>query len=786
VNWKKLTFNQEYVAYLLLVAMVTWFCHEMVWGAKIPFFRDLGLYFYPIRFILAQSFQAGELPLWNRHMGMGFPLLADFQSGVFYPPHLFFLIFPFSIAIGFIYLFHYLVAAIGSYKLLRHWECPSFLALTGSIIFTFGGTIVSLTNLLNHFQTAVWLPWVLFLGERTIREQSWKNFLLFTLGLLVQFLAGSPELYIMSIALFFLDALRIQRAGGNASFDRIFFVVVAANTLAVGLAMVQILPTMELFLESRGNEPIAYGESALWSLRPLNLINLFFLDKEVNTAAGSGMHLFFLQDTPLLVSHYMGTISLFGICLWFFQESRKEKAILLGLIVFSLILAVGGYTPVYALLFYYVPFLSLFRFPEKFFFLTNALLFFVSLRGLLRFIQSDDSSSKGPFIMVLLMDSILVLFYLFLRFDTVPLSRFIAWATHTPLLSTETLGRTAAVLVNLERQIALAFGITVLLFAWKKGKLRTTLFQGLLVGLVFFDLTSAHRPYQYLVDPGVIYRSPRILTAPDPEPARLFYYPGDSNLHPSYYRILRQLTFPELPPLFFSNLLPNTGVFQGFDYMQEIDALRRWQYIFFLGFAKRLPPERLHRLLGVLNVKYIITFQTFPEEGITLLQHFPEHPSWLYKLNRTIPRVYIVQRAVGEKDPSKVLDQLSSLNFNPSKEVILDEPLSIASKNSFQAEAGITSYTNHHVVIHASLNRSGVLVLADSYYPGWRVFVDGREGELLRANFFFRAVFLSAGDHVVEFRYQPWSFTLGLIISLAFLSGVIIWSIVLFVMRKQK
>jgi uncharacterized membrane protein YfhO len=132
------------------------------------------------------------------------------------------------------------------------------------------------------------------------------------------------------------------------------------------------------------------------------------------------------------------------------------------------------------------------------------------------------------------------------------------------------------------------------------------------------------------------------------------------------------------------------------------------------------------------------------------------------------------------------LNQLANQQFDPFKEVILDRPLVIPSKKDFQGQAEILSYTNQRVAIRAFLNGSGVLVLADSYYPGWRVFVDGREGEILRANLFFRGVFLSAGNHVVEFRYQPRSFTLGLIISLAFLSGVVIWSIFLFVKRKHK
>jgi uncharacterized membrane protein YfhO len=57
------------------------------------------------------------------------------------------------------------------------------------------------------------------------------------------------------------------------------------------------------------------------------------------------------------------------------------------------------------------------------------------------------------------------------------------------------------------------------------------------------------------------------------------------------------------------------------------------------------------------------------------------------------------------------------------------------------------------------------LVLADSHYPGWKAFVDGKQEVIRRANLFFRAVPLPAGNHTVEFRYEPRSFTIGLVIS---------------------
>jgi hypothetical protein len=117
------------IALSFVLVGICWFSHEIIWGAQVPFFRDLGPYFYPIRYSLAQSLSAGELPLWDRHMGMGFPLLADFQSAPFYPPHLVFLLVSFFDAIRILFVFHYLVSALGAYALGRQWGYPAYIPL---------------------------------------------------------------------------------------------------------------------------------------------------------------------------------------------------------------------------------------------------------------------------------------------------------------------------------------------------------------------------------------------------------------------------------------------------------------------------------------------------------------------------------------------------------------------------------------------------------------------------------------------------------------------------------
>jgi len=63
-------------------------------AGQIVFQRDSALWLFPARWFVRQSLLAGEFPGWNPYQGLGFPLLADPQYGVFYPPNWLFLLVP--------------------------------------------------------------------------------------------------------------------------------------------------------------------------------------------------------------------------------------------------------------------------------------------------------------------------------------------------------------------------------------------------------------------------------------------------------------------------------------------------------------------------------------------------------------------------------------------------------------------------------------------------------------------------------------------------------------------
>ena len=744
--------------------MLLWFCDEMIFADKIPFFRDLGSYFYPIKFSVAEAFKAGELPLWERRMASGFPIMAGLQSAVFYPPSLAFDLLPFFAAVQIIFVIHYAVAALGTYVLFRSWKCEVFVAVIGAILFAFSGTMVSLTNLLNHFQSAVWLPWMIYLWERTVRTGRWTAFVAFSIVSLCQLLAGSPEIFLLSLSLIVLDTLRLYREREINALFRCITILFGAGVIIIGLGMIQLLPTAELILQSRRDLPIPASEALDWSLRPSSLLGLFLPTLEADTSLSLGVRSLLGQGVPFLLSHYMGVIAVFALCYWFRTVRMKERVVVLVLVGCSLLLAFGSYTPVYPFLYDWVPAFRAMRFPEKYYYLTFALLVFTAVRGLR---QIDDKEyPHSPWLIATAILAAWLIAYVTFRVQPQLLADLLQPPNPNQIAPSTNPTTIAAILAILEKQVAVALVLATLFCLQRFGLIRKTLLQCLLVLAVYFDLSSANKPLHFRRDATLIENIPRIMDKPPADHSRFFYYPPGENLHPSYVRVTGSPDYNKATVIALNNLLPNAGMLYGFEYFQDIDALGRRSYTNFLHFINALPADRRGKLLGAVNVKYVVAFHPLEVKGLDLVREFPEHYSKLYEVTDAVPRAYVAARAVYELNPKSTLERMSSDSFDPLGDVIVDAPVQLGPQDVIQSAATIKLYRNNQVQIDAQLSARGILVLTDAYYPGWKVRVDGKKQKILRANYLFRGVELPAGKHKVEFIYEPKSFTVGLIISL--------------------
>jgi len=158
-----------------------------------------------------------------------------------------------------------------------------------------------------------------------------------------------------------------------------------------------------------------------------------------------------------------------------------------------------------------------------------------------------------------------------------------------------------------------------------------------------------------------------------------------------------------------------------------------------------------------------------------------EGPFALVEFTGALPRAMLFDRWRPEVPDDEALDLLVSTNFSPHSEVLIADPVPAPSVTTSTQPAGTAtyeSYTSRHFVIATDARTPCVLLVNDKYDPDWKVLVDGKPEPLLRANFIMRGVYLTPGQHKVEFVFEPstrafWFSTLAILASLGLLGFVL-------------
>jgi hypothetical protein len=170
-------------------------------------------------------------------------------------------------------------------------------------------------------------------------------------------------------------------------------------------------------------------------------------------------------------------------------------------------------------------------------------------------------------------------------------------------------------------------------------------------------------------------------------------------------------------------------------------------------------------LLDFLGLKHVLLPPTLPmPTRFRKLETFDGVA--LFENRVALPRARMmteVRTASGEPEAEQLV---RSPKFDPRREAVVetDRPL-----GSGEGEVIWKERTSDRIALEVVAKRNGVLVVADTDYPGWEATVDGAPAPILRANLAFRAVEVPAGTHRVEFRFRPASARHGLIASTLFL-----------------
>jgi hypothetical protein len=343
-------------ALLALLGLVLLFNPDLAFRGMVPGGYDTFVYFYPLRTYFAQAVAEGRLPLWNPHLFLGVPFLANPQAAVFYPGTLLFLLLPVPYAYVANLLAHVFLAGASLYAFARGSLGLGRLgSLLGAAAFAFSGFLGGQAGHLNQLSVAAWLPLVALALDLALRGGRPWPFALLVAGLTMQLLAGHPQEVYMTLVVLGLVVVWRRWGDGPAALARGLALLALAAALAFGISAIQLLPTAELSrLSIRGaglDFDQAIDNALPWQLLLPALLPGFW--SHLHTTEFFG-HL----GTIVLVLGWLGLLA-----------GPARSAALGGLLVgLGLLLAVGDTTPIYRFLFDWAPGFGSFRVPARWLF----------------------------------------------------------------------------------------------------------------------------------------------------------------------------------------------------------------------------------------------------------------------------------------------------------------------------------------------------------------------------------------------------------------------------------
>ncbi|MBI2034246.1 MAG: YfhO family protein [Candidatus Levybacteria bacterium] len=680
----------------------------------------------PFKQILHERISDNMLPLWDPDLSLGFPVLAESQTGIFYPVNFVFAYVSPYIALNGSIIAVFIISLLSTFWYLRLLGRSIAASLFGSIAFSFSAFYITRFKHINMVHVASMFP-LLFCMTRSFFEGQKLRYLLFT-GFILAFMifAGHAQMAFYSILIFLtyvvFECIRVFLLTKKAVIVPLAAVyVVNSFTIAVGLTAIQTLPSLELLGLT---ERPTYAETILtaYPFSPKHLITLFSPYYFGNPAIATYRENVVSGGIFWENSSYFGIIPLFLALFWIVRiitmlgkkiiNPRGKHSMdlvsyyFLFLAFISFVIILGRNTPVFLALTKLIPLFNLFRFPTR--------------------------------------------LNLFLIFSLVVLS-----ATALDFL--------LAKISQKYKSALIAIIFTVLIF----------------------DLYVFANAYVSFIPIGDFLKNPAPLAALSKEKEAFRIY-SMTQYGEGPYRSLGWVSQDAHGAIsaFRQSIPPNNNVFYHIASFTD----RAW-FEGGLGIKRRTRLEKFllsenqntaltGKLLGLFNVKYILSFRDSIGIEINKIKDYDLGKSYAGKLNlfenyQNLPRAFFVPEANIIKDEESVFTAITDINFLPNRTVILeDKPKKLPPEFSGvldefhkQNPVKIISYKQEEVIIEADIKQHGFLVLSDTDYPGWNASVNGKEARILKADYLIRAVELFPGKNKVVMKYDPFSFKLGALVS---------------------
>lgn len=794
-------------------------------GVTVPhneLLSDLLLENYAWKTFTLQALREGQVPLWNPYLFAGVPFLAAGQHSALYPLSVLFYVLPIASAYGWFTVLHVFLAGLFMHVYTRTIGVGRLGSLLAGVVYAFSGFMMVSVDFPMVIAAATWLPLILAATELAVRTQEGKTRgrspIPYMLGgavvLGIQFLAGHAEMsyYVVMITGFYA-ACRLailwwrEREAKQVAILALF--ILGMILLGTGLGAIQLIPFYELARLNFRQGAASYQEVIGWAY-PLRQVITFLIPDFFGNPSHHGYLDIFTHRWTAVTQDFTGQpintifwgiknyveagsyVGLLPILLGAVAVLRRKDRyvwIFASLAILSVLLAFGA--PLYALLYHLLPGYNQLHTPFRWVFpytASMAVLAGLGAESLGKGVQTrfgNRLSHISPRLIGWIAfwagasGLAVLLLILFQPGPFIPLADRLlessdlaqgAFASGRTLLSYEwrNLLLFSLFLMAAGAVIRLSYERIYLPGPWKDQRV----WKPLAIIVVSLDLLILAAGFNPAADPRLAELTPpsvRFLQA-DKELYRLasFNAPGEKTFN------------------------PNVGMYYSLHDIRGYDSIIPNQYANFMGLIEEQRELMYNRiaplyeydsldspLLDLLNVKYVVTTLHIPNAQYTLAYDGEVN---IYRNEDYLPRAFVAYQARVIEDEDRLLQQLSGVD--PRQYVLLEEPpprqyldLAAADIGERPPEVSFRQYTINQVILEVEMPRRGWLVLADSYFPGWKAFLqldDAQEEELhiYRADYNFRAVPLEAGTQVVRFKYSPMSFKVGLYGS--FMAGVVV------------
>ncbi|HYK07954.1 MAG TPA: YfhO family protein [Candidatus Eisenbacteria bacterium] len=707
--------------------------------------------FYPLRHLTIDSLKQLQLPMWNPYDFAGNTHLATYQSAVFFPLTLLFLLLPFIDAWSLVVIVGPLLACIFTYYFLRSLKLSVLASVIGAVTFGFSGTLLVLTE--ESFMAVysiLFLPLILLGIQRFFQEKRIIWFGCIVGGCTLSILSGWFQSSLYALLLSFLWAVFLLF---QTKKIKTFLWVIVGFGISFLLSAPHILPNLESFKYSARGTTDAKFLFDTYLIAPWHLITYIVPDFLGNPATYNYFGKGFYYEQVLFVGVVGLFFGLVALLHW-----RKSPVSLFFTLAWIITLSLGMSLPTSRFLLYnlHLPIISTIL-PSRIFILSSFSL--AVLAGFGWDLFRENKAKISLFFSSLILILSLTAGWIFVIFQKKanPLGEFSIITYHNLFIPT-------VFVIGVILLAALVFIKNV-----SVKKIQSIGYIVLLVVSIFLFATK----YIYFSERRFVYPSTPVISELSKRiGVNRFWSIGqgyiDRNFATNY-----SLQSPEGYDSFyikrygeFVEATKNKGTYT--PNVIRADAQ-------FVTVGKLSEIQRniyLTKALNLLGVKYIAARNLDEDEAFIALDTQKQFQKvWtdgiysLYENTTAFPRAFLVDNYIISSDPQKTFSYLFSDSTNMRKQVVVvRNPKISPSSIPIEGKAKITTYSPEKVVVDVTTNKDTLLFLSDNDYPGWKAMVDNKPTILIRTDYTFRSVAVPKGKHTVVFVYQPESVALGFVL----------------------